>query len=351
MKTNSAKKIIVSTLALAMGAGLAGSISGSVAWYQYSTRTTAQLQGVSAGTSRNLRLRIAGSNAWSQDLTTEMINTYLGITGGQNAPSVLKLNPATVKTVNRAKDTLLVTRTEGNNTVPDFRGHPVYQYSDLPNVGPTYGENAEMSFNYIQIPLEFDLVDNDGRKEKDIYLTAAKFNDLSDENHSNITDALRIHFSSSRVEMNDQEQPVTVYNNALLASRSEGTVVGGYLDLNNDGEDDRNGFGATDGNKIIYGGSDYVQTSYISGGGSNINNLVADDSNVYDFGEGAISLGKTKTAANEYLKITLTIWLEGWTALPAPTNENPSATSNLWDLKFSGSDFGIQLRFACEADA
>ena len=52
MKTYNAKKVVVSVLALAMGAGIAGSISGSIAWYQYSTRTTAQLQGVSAGTDR-----------------------------------------------------------------------------------------------------------------------------------------------------------------------------------------------------------------------------------------------------------------------------------------------------------
>ena len=58
MKINN-KKIIVSTLALAMGAALAGSISGSVAWYQYSTRASAQIAGSAAGTARNLYVKSA----------------------------------------------------------------------------------------------------------------------------------------------------------------------------------------------------------------------------------------------------------------------------------------------------
>ena len=109
MKTNNTKKIVVSVLALAMGAGLAGSISGSVAWYQYSTRATAQLQGVSTGTSRNLKVRIADGDYdqetgdWEQDLTSAMINTYLGI-GGDGQPAALKLNPVTIQTTGNAKD-------------------------------------------------------------------------------------------------------------------------------------------------------------------------------------------------------------------------------------------------------
>ena len=57
MKTTSKKKIIVSALALAMGAALAGSISGSVAWYQYSTRAAAQIAGTAAGTVGSLQVK------------------------------------------------------------------------------------------------------------------------------------------------------------------------------------------------------------------------------------------------------------------------------------------------------
>ena len=352
MKTNSAKKIIVSTLALAMGAGLAGSISGSVAWYQYSTRTTAQLQGVSAGATRNLRLRIAGSNAWSQDLTTEMINAYLGIDANDaNKPNELKLNPVTIAAAAHDLNSALTTRQETVNqqqvTVPDFRGHPVYQYGDLPTVGKTHGSGANTSFNYIQIPLEFDLVDNGSERiEKDIYLVTANFLDLSEEdaNHNDITPALRVHFASGDGNYN-----------CLLSKSNTLTSVSGALDLNNDGNLDRDGFGATGGNIINYGNKNVAvdaenailkQESWTTSGESS---LLANDTNAYTF-TNKNSLGET-TEDGDYLKITLTIWLEGWTELPAPTAQNANATSNLWDLKFSGSSFGIQLRFACEADA
>ena len=75
------KKIIVSTLALAMGAALAGSISGSVAWYQYSTRATARMAATSAGTSRNLQIATSqlAKNAagWGWNLDNDAI--YLSI--------------------------------------------------------------------------------------------------------------------------------------------------------------------------------------------------------------------------------------------------------------------------------
>ena len=119
MKTNSKKKILVSTLALAMGAGLAGSISGSVAWYQYSTRTTAQLQGVSAGTTRNLQVRLGTdenhntAGDWKQDLSVADINAFLGIGPNNNntddLPNALALNPVTNRTENGAKNEALGT--------------------------------------------------------------------------------------------------------------------------------------------------------------------------------------------------------------------------------------------------
>ena len=43
------KKIIVSALTLIAGFGLAGSVTSTIAWYQYSTRTNGALVGVSGG--------------------------------------------------------------------------------------------------------------------------------------------------------------------------------------------------------------------------------------------------------------------------------------------------------------
>ena len=178
MKTYNAKKVVVSVLALAMGAGIAGSISGSIAWYQYSTRTTAQLQGVSAGTTRNLQLRIkknglGAEEGWLQDLSVEDLNTYLGIDSTDDEkPDVLKLNPVTNQTTGNAKDAALT----------GFKGHPVYQYPTLPDAAQTIGEGEEKVWNYVTIPLQFRLVDNNGSGDKlvakNVYLVDANFNDL-----------------------------------------------------------------------------------------------------------------------------------------------------------------------------
>ena len=76
------KKIVVPALAICVGAAIAGSVSGTVAWYQYSTRASTAYLGTSAGTAGNLKLRIKGTNtasdeAWVNSLTKEDIAAYL----------------------------------------------------------------------------------------------------------------------------------------------------------------------------------------------------------------------------------------------------------------------------------
>ena len=65
------QKIVVTALSIGFGAALIGSISSTIAWYQYSTRATAIYLGTSAGGKGNLKLRIKGSSnsSWTSDLT------------------------------------------------------------------------------------------------------------------------------------------------------------------------------------------------------------------------------------------------------------------------------------------
>ena len=82
MKKN-LSKVIVPTLAICLGAALAGSISGTVAWYQYSTRVNAAYIGTSVGLSENLQisLRDAASGksyyGWKGSLTHNDMELYL----------------------------------------------------------------------------------------------------------------------------------------------------------------------------------------------------------------------------------------------------------------------------------
>ena len=349
MKTYNAKKVVVSVLALAMGAGIAGSISGSIAWYQYSTRTTAQLQGVSAGTTRNLQLRIkqnglGAEDGWLQDLSVEDLNAYLGISSTDDEkPDVLKLNPVTNQTTGNAKDAALT----------GFKGHPVYQYPTLPDAAQTIGTGEEKVWNYVTIPLQFRLVDNNGSGDKlvakNVYLVDANFNDLRTgaalTNNADITPALRVHISNGT-------------NNYLAANTAESTNVSGALDLNNNNLIDRQSFTGKDSDteKIVnYGGADQNQTdpalvvptaqeSY------KVSDLIANDNDAFHF-TGGVSLGSTVATVDQgeqtYLEVNLVIWLEGWQTVADPAS---TASAALWKVKYSGSDFGLQFRFACEAD-
>ena len=341
MKTNSKKKILVSTLALAMGAGLAGSISGSVAWYQYSTRTTAQLQGVSAGTTRNLQIRVGSTGTWKQDLAVSDIKTYLDtLVTGDSKPTATKLTPVTNQTSDLSADAALT----------GFKGHPVYQYNSLPAIDAAVVQaGANSTFNYIQIPLQFRVQDNGHDIAKDVYLVDAIFGDTNNTDSVDVTPAIRVHITDGT-------------NNALLADTATSTNVSGALDLNNNHAEDRFGFTGADnsGFFVNYGkGTDDhaqeiddldnitpdAQLSYKVEEG--VDKLLANDADAYDFVGGKV-LGTTHAEAQSqtYLELTLTIWLEGWAELGAE-----SAESNLWSSDYSGLTFDLGLRFACEADA
>ncbi len=83
MKINS-KKAVVATMAIAMAAGIAGSISGTVAWFQYNTRVTTEFTGTTAKCTEFLQVRtvkqtISVTTAVSSLPTsgTTLNNTYL----------------------------------------------------------------------------------------------------------------------------------------------------------------------------------------------------------------------------------------------------------------------------------
>ena len=74
MKLN--KKMIIPAFALLAGASLVGSISGTIAWYQYSTRTNVSYIGTSAGSIGNLQIRLAGGD-WGTQISIQDVEDYL----------------------------------------------------------------------------------------------------------------------------------------------------------------------------------------------------------------------------------------------------------------------------------
>ena len=234
MKTNNNKKIIVSTLAIAMAAALAGSISGSVAWYQYSTRVTSTLSGATAGTARNLQLAHA--------------------------------EPASLSDVNDAawgyhydagqKDSMKPTAVsfDKDGLADQFYSHPVYQYFNnwLPATAGDY-------FSY---DLYFQSIDEEGNREAlDVYFTTfdLTFDGATSEAAEMIEKAFRMEFVTYDYEL---ASDWVISDSKIYAKEAGTTHISDYLNLNTPHNDvmDHNGFAADD--------SDGVATKYRAGAAS-----------------------------------------------------------------------------------
>ena len=268
------KKVIIPALSTCLGIAIVGSISGTVAWYQYSTRTNVAYLGTSAGASGNLQLRIKGQeNAkWTDRLTPEMVQNYLDSLGEAS-----KVQPITFGGVD--KDAALPN---------DAYLNPV------PGNGPYDTWLKASKKNYVSLPLELRYVVRDGIKivvsGEDAECVARKvfISDLLiQENYTNaenerkdLSDAIRVHISSYEAETvvtpgeNEEDEPTIAHNkkNAInrLISRNGGTtVVFGELDINGDGEPDKAfigdkyGFGPDNQEEVVlYGEENAVSTAY-----------------------------------------------------------------------------------------
>ena len=403
------KKIVVPTLAIAIGAAIAGSVSGTVAWYQYSTRVSTAYLGTSTGTAGNLKLRIKDSgNDFANSLTKDDIATYLA---GEHMGE--KIIPITAG--NMAEDDALnkIGGDGADKNLPKFYKNPVRSFDDEVPYSSDSWLKADQTM-YVQIPLEVCFVDFDGVNadgttvdeaylEKDVYLSdlliQEDWENSKDQNNlkKDLSSAIRVHISSYRDDDTSANHADSTINK--LISKKGGTILTeGYLDLDGDGNFDSNitgsdpgakyGFGENTATKdIVYG--EGVQTSYsvdhkINDGsylgldGQTVNNekvypsvvqsvsnksLVLDEDDMEFTKEGASVKTNKKIGTtigyeygedgykSKYLNVVITIWLEGWHTLPAPTGANPNAVSSIWDASsYIGSMFDVGIQFAVQAE-
>ena len=248
------KKIIISTLALAMGSALAGSISGSVAWYQYSTRAAAIINGTSAGTSRDLLIR---------EKTDGDTETFAHSVTFENAD----YTPVTPKTIE-------------SNAVTAFSGHPVYQYATFPDAGA--------NDKYLEKTFEFQLTDTTKSGSsvvtKNLYLT--KLNITS----ANIAPLIRVAVAGESGKY-------------IFSAAGGTTTTSGNLDIGGDTGADRDAIDEKDttGNLITYtsGSGSYSSTAA---------SAVAAFTDAYTPGS-ALQVGTTAQT------VKVQVWLEGWATL------------------------------------
>jgi len=406
------QKIVVPTLAICLGAALAGSISGTVAWYQYSTRASVAYLGTTAGTAGNLKLRIKGTNDWHNSLTKETIQGYLATNHiGE------EIIPITAGNMNEDAALAKIGGTGADKDLPKFYKNPVRSFDEsVPYDGGTWLK-ADKSM-YVQIPLELAFIEYDGVKsanaevdkeylEKEVFISDLLIqedyqNTTGNNNYKDLSSAVRVHISSYRDDDADQENHSNTAFDRLI-SKDGGTILTeGYLDLDGDnvldtvttGTDAGAAYGFGQNNqvkKVVYG--EGKQTAYaaakdIADGSykelddtvvnekiypsvvKSVGNSLVLNENDFEFTkEGAQdatskSIGKTigydADAANfeqEYLNVVLTIWLEGWQPLvnaeddPATGNIDESDISPIWESSsFIGSMFDVGITFAVQAE-
>ena len=345
IKKTMSKKIIVSTLSTVMGVSLVGAITGTVAWYQYSTRSTVSYVGTTVGSSRNL-LVSADGNEFKPDLKREDLNSHAH-----------NLYPIT--TGDQSKDAAL--SSDINGTI--FHAQPVYQYF---NYNDWIRADADM---FVQFPiyLKYNEVLEDGSKDivkemKNVHLTNVVIQDDVNNTKADISDAIRVHLHTEQ-------------GNMLISKKGEDTAVFGTLDLNNDGvlDDNKPAYDFIDHNEPVnYGAEGAFQNAFRADAlpdlvigtlfakkvhlakNANLDEL-NENEDVYFTDETletaasgivAEEEGKDFYVSQPVLTITVTIWLEGWQKLANVESKALPENYNLDLVYFNNADLAAEHKVA-----
>ena len=381
MKFNK-NKIVVSALALAIGTSLAGSIGSTIAWYQYSTRANVSFLGQASGISGNLQMRFANDdsagNTWRTRITYTELEAKLIANGYLNDK---KVTPMTFGAMDKDADIPM----DGAATpAPLGYVQPIFGVSDMSKWAKANKKH------YAQFELELRYNERDGVKEgtpeadeknveKDVYLSKL----LIQEDYTNaaaekedLSEAVRVHVHAYK---SDDEANTKV--NKLISKNGGTTATSGKLDLDGEngvdkiyvGTDEGAEFGFGDGTTeetVIYGAG--VQTAYAAHNAVVDNHkyldaneaeqtettypaLVTSDGNElkdlkYNNGTADVDkkIGKVEAGEDAYLRVRVTIWVEGWQKLS--DHATPTAHYNaIWNAtQYANSKFDIGIQFAVQ---
>lgn len=260
MRTN--KKLTISAMTSLVAVALAGSVTSTIAWYQYSTRANVAYLGSSAGTSGNLHLRIKGETNWTTQLSKTSVQTYLE-SAGYDLSLRQPVTPSLSDVTNKA---------EINFYDPD--GDTIFEPKFYAN--PIFGKDSYNEWlpakkgHYVSFPLELRYVSraqnvpvtsgasssvipagNEAKNiAKNVYLSdlliqKAAENPVEPTSGGDISDAVRVHLHVERRETIENEDPeiepvIQVSKDNFLISKNGGTTVThGRLDIDGDGNLDR----------------------------------------------------------------------------------------------------------------
>ena len=302
MKTN--KKLIVSSLASVMAISMVGSIAGTVAWYQYSTRATVSMIGMNVAETGILEISKNGSD-WQRDLTSSDLALQ-----GSRAAGDFSLTPCTFAGANQTATGAIDTSSAYKN--PDVSNKVVKSDgSDYATRGSyaTAWDAATAKDDFIQynVYLRARTVDNATggftQTAENVYITDYV---LANVGSGAILEGLRVHLAI------DADGDETAESYLLLSNTAkDGLKLYGYLDQDDDGIADRVGgyeWATHRDDHITYGEGTYTQTTAAIAGWK----ASRDAGNNYAIAAGDSAKKILTTPTTGAAIITVTIWLEGW---------------------------------------
>ena len=324
-------KIIIPAAALAMGIALVGSVSSTLAWYQYSTKAQAAFIGTSVGQSENLEIRKI-DNKWASNLTSSDVEKLAG--ANINPKNIIPVTPG-------------IAAANGNMGKDDALPAVANFHNSIETGIAGYGENrTDVTANVVQFTLNIRYKQVDSAisyKAKTLKLVDLTImeNASAASSKGDLYKAVRVHISAG-------DSNRLYANNGVAADETITTATYGHLDTGNNGVDAQNHpiYDKVEGyewetasqENVVYGVANSQQVAYNSKNANNLNweigTLPADDANG--------------------LAVKVTIWLEGWQKLEGiPANnadmsgENP--TSAMWDpLTYVNKKFNVGMRFKAE---
>ena len=330
MKTHNLKKVIIPGFALLIGASLTATISSTLAWFQNATRARVAYVGALSHCSKLLKISVDNGLHWGNDYYQNDMESH--IEGNHLLP---------ITTGPQAKDAGLVyyNKDLGNN-----QQKRCVRFYSQPNQG--YGGDYSQWYfanesNYAQFTILVKVNDLDGNTNptliNDVYLNKIVIKDDSaNATGSDLSDAVRVHIS-----VTDATNSI---KNFLFAKSATPTEVGGKLDLNNDGEIDKDLI-AWDGSDCVYG----VQNDYQYAYAIDDADVVVEDPDNPAQGTNPVSIGKTGSA---YMRIVVTTWIEGWAKLDHGYEDNATGPTDtaVWNPEeYVNKKFNVGIRLGVKS--
>ena len=336
-------KIIIPTVAIAMGAALVGSVSSTLAWYQYSTKAQAAYIGTSVGKSENLEIKTADKIA---NTDTYVWKTNLG---SADVNKLVALNDATDKNI--IPITPAFTEENADGVLAANAALPGSFVSGIETGVEKYGgfEHLAAAKNYVQFTLNirYKKTETDSSYvAKNLKLVDLTITDDSGANGAKLDlyKAVRVHFAagtgnSASYNLFARDDDNNNAEHAVLVTNTFGN-----LDTDNDHvldkamvyewDDDAN-------NNVMYGIENSTQSAK--------NAAYRNDNNKFSH-----LIGVLPADEEEGLAVTVTIWLEGWQKLSEiPTNNvditGTDPVSAMWKPEtYNNKHFNVGMRFQAE---